>query len=501
VPCRFEFLQAEKRRESLLKKLKEAHGILLSILPVKQLKEKAHPYIPNSVPETKLKMMREIGIEDVNELYSDIPTKFLLRNKLNLPKALSEFEITRHVQTLLRKHRTCDDMSVFVGAGCWPHYIPAVVDEIAGRSELSTSYTPYQPEISQGMLQTLYEYQSMMCDLTDMGVTNCSMYDWASALGEAARMAARVKGQNRILIPKIIHPDRAATLKAYSEPAGIHIEEVAYEGESGQLDLNDLRTKLSESTGAVYIENPSYLGFIEEQVDEINELTHACEALLIVGVDPTSLGLLRPPGQYGADIVVGEAQPLGNPMSYGGPLLGIMACRDDMSLIRQMPGRIIGKTKTIDGSRDAYCMALQTREQHIRREKATSNICTNEALCAVASAVYLALLGPEGMRELGEIVTAKSNYAMRVLSEIPGIRVPIFKSAHFKEFTVNFDETGLGVKEINEKLLERNIQGGKDLSEELPQFGQTALYCTTEIHTKREISNLADSLKEVIEER
>jgi len=468
---------------------------------VKQLRNEAHPYIPNSVPETKLEMMREIGIKDVDELYSDIPTKFLLRNRLNLPKGLSEFGVKRNIQTLLRKHRTCDDMSVFVGAGCWPHYIPAVVDEIVGRSELSTSYTPYQPEISQGMLQALYEYQSMMCELIDMDVSNCSMYDWASALAESARMAARVKGQHRILIPKIIHPDRAATLRAYSEPAGIRIEEVAYEDESGQLDLGDLRRRLSEPAAAVYVENPTYLGFIEEQVDEINELTHACKALLIVGVDPTSLGLLRPPGQYGADIVVGEAQPLGNPMSYGGPLLGIMACRDDMSLIRQMPGRIIGMTTTMDGKRDAYCMTLQTREQHIRREKATSNICTNEALCAVASAVYLALLGPEGMRELGEIITAKANYTMQLLSRIRGIRVPVFKSAHFKEFTVNFDGTGLGVKQINEELTARNIQGGKDLSKELPQFGQTALYCTTEIHTEREIRNLADSLKEITEER
>jgi glycine dehydrogenase subunit 1 len=351
------------------------------------------------------------------------------------------------------------------------------------------------------MLQALYEYQSMMCELTDMDVSNCSMYDWASALGEAARMAARVKGQNRILIPKIIHPDRAATLRTYSEPAGIRIDQVTYQTDSGQLDLDDLKRKLSEPAAAVYIENPSYLGFIEDQVDEINEMTHSCKALLIVGVDPTSLGLLKPPGQYGADIVVGEAQPLGNPMSYGGPLLGIMACRDEMTLIRQMPGRIIGKTTTMDGSREAYCMALQTREQHIRREKATSNICTNEALCAVASAVYLSLLGPEGMRELGETVAAKANYAIRLLSKIDGIRVPIFNSAHFEEFTVNYDKTRMDVRQINRKLLKKNIQGGKDISGEFPEFGQTALYCATEIHTEREIRNLADSLKEVTEGR
>jgi len=446
-------------------------------------------------------MMREIGIKNLDELYADIPEKYRLKKPLNLPEALSEFEVKEHVEALLSKNKTLNEMPMFLGAGCWPHYVPAVVKEIVQRSELATSYTPYQSEISQGMLQALFEYQSMICELTGMEVANCSMYDWASALGEAARMAARLTRRNQILVPKIIHPERAATLQVYAEPAGITIKEIAFNNETGQISLEDLRNKISNETAAVYIENPSYLGFIETQVDEISKETHAHEALFIVGVDPTSLGILKPPSDYGVDIVVGEAQPFGNPMNFGGPLLGIFACRDDLRLIRQMPGRIIGMTTTLDGNRQGFCMALQTREQHIRREKATSNICSNEALCAVASAVYMALLGPEGLHELGETIMCKANFAVQLLSQIEGIKTPVFKSAHFKEFTINFDDVGVRVKEIHEKLLQRGIHGGKDVSKEFPELGETALYCVTELHSTRKIELLASVLKKILGER
>jgi glycine dehydrogenase subunit 1 len=466
------------------------------------LDKHGHPYIPNSVVDIKQEMMRELGIEGIDELYSDVPQKYRLKKTLNLPeRALSEFEVKRHVEALLSKNRSCTDMPLFLGAGCWPHYVPAVVQEIVSRSEFLTSYTPYQPEVSQGMLQALFEYQSMMCELTDMEVSNCSMYDWASALGEAARMAARIKGRNEILVPRIIHPERAATLQVYAEPAGITVKQVRYNPENGQLGLDELKNKISDKTAAVYVENPSYLGFIESQVDEIGEEAHSHGSLFIVGVDPTSLGIIKPPGDYDADIVVGEAQPLGNGMNFGGPLLGIMACRDDMSLIRQMPGRIIGLTSTQDSSRQGFCTALQTREQHIRREKATSNICTNEALCAVASAVYMSLLGPEGFHQLGETIMYKANYAMQLLSNVKGVKTPIFKSAHFKEFTVNFDKTGLTTEEVNRKLLRHQVHGGKDISKELPELGQTALYCVTEIHSKQEIERLREALEEVLCER
>ena len=465
------------------------------------MKRKGHPYIPNSNPEIKQELMREVGVRSIEELYADIPDRYLLKKPLNLPEAMSEFEVKRHVEALLSKNKTCEDMPIFLGAGCWPHYVPAVVKEVVQRSEFLTSYTPYQPEISQGMLQVLFEYQSMICELTAMDVANCSMYDWASAVGEAARMASRVTRRNEILVPRIMHPERRATLKTYTEPADISIKEVAYNLETGQIDLGDLESKISNKTAAVYIENPSYLGFVEEHVDEISGLAHKHGSLFIVGVDPTSLGILKPPGEYGADIVVGEAQPLGNPMNFGGPLLGIFACRDDLNLVRQMPGRIIGLTTTTNGDKQGFCMVLQTREQHIRREKATSNICSNEALCAVTSAVYMALLGPQGLRELGETIMYKANYAMRLLSSIKGVKTPVFKSAHFKEFTVNFDGAGLSVKEVNEKLLKMGVHGGKDISREFPELGQTALYCVTEIHSKEDIELLAKSLERIAKER
>jgi glycine dehydrogenase subunit 1 len=276
----------------------------------------------------------------------------------------------------------------------------------------------------------------MICELTAMEVANSSMYDWASALGEAARMAARLTHRTEILIPRIIHLERFSALCTYADPAGLKISPICYDSVTGQLDMEDLKRKISSKTAAVYIENPSYLGVIETKVKEIAEETHDHKALFIVGVDPVSLGILKPPGEYGADIVVGEGQPLGNHMNYGGPLLGIFACRDDRRLIRQMPGRVIGMTTTVDGGKTGFCMALQAREQHIRREKATSNICTNEALCALASAVYLALLGPRGLRELGEVIMFKASYAMQLLAKIDGLKVPLFDAPHFKEFTV-----------------------------------------------------------------
>jgi len=443
--------------------------------------------------------MEEMGIRSLEELYADIPQKFRLGRRLDLPGPSSEQEVERRVEALLAKNKTCKDMPIFLGAGCWPHHVPAVVEEIISRTEFLTSYTPYQPEISQGMLQALFEYQSMICEITAMEVANASVYDWASALGEAARMTARFTKRNQVLVPRIIHPERLDILRAYAEPAGLSIDLVNYNRESGLLDLEDLKEKITGETAAVYVENPTYLGFIESQVEAIAEEAHARGALFLVGVDPISLGVLRPPGEYGADIVVGEGQPLGNPMNYGGPLVGIFACKDDTRLIRQMPGRIIGMTTTQDGGRRGFCMALQTREQHIRREQATSNLCTNEALCAVAAAVYLALLGPQGLRELGEAIMLRSHYAMKLLAEIPGVKVPLFNSSHFTEFTVNFKGTGKTVGQVHEGLLKRNVHGGKDVTREFPELGETALYCVTEVHAKEDIDHLASALREVLE--
>ena len=445
--------------------------------------------------------MRRIGIQSIEELYADVPQRFRLKRRLDLPNPTSEQEVKRLVETILSKNKTSQDMPIFLGAGCWPHYVPAAVETTIQRTELFTSYTPYQPEVSQGMLQALFEYQSMICEITAMEVANCSMYDWASALGEAVRMTARLTNRTEALVPKIIHPERKATLETYTEPIGMRIESVGYESETGQLDVEELKTKISEKTASVYVENPTHLGFIETQAEDIAEIVHDHGALFIIGVDPISLGVLKPPGEYGADIVVGEGQPLGNPMNYGGPLLGIFACRDDMRLIRQLPGRTVGMTNTVDGKKRGFCMALQTREQHIRREKATSNICSNESLCAVASAVYLALLGPRGMRELGEAIMCKARYAMQLLAKIDGITTPMFKSAHFKEFTVNFDQMGKTAHDVHERLLQHQVHGGKNIAKEFPELGETALYCVTEMHSKEDIDRLAWALEAILEEK
>ncbi len=463
-------------------------------------KSSSHPYIPNSIRKIKEEMMREIGIESIEELYADVPQKFRLKRRLNLPHTKPEQGVRRVVDELLAKNELPQGMPRFLGGGCWPHYVPAYVEEVIQRTELLTSYTPYQPEISQGLLQAVFEYQSMICELTGMEVANGSLYDWASALGEAVRMAARFKRRRTVLVPEIIHPERLQTLRTYSEPAGISIQSTGYDSKTGKLDIQDLEKKISEKTAALYIENPSYLGFIETQVEEIAKVAQDHGALFIVGVDPISLGVLEPPGEYGADIVVGEGQPLGNPMNYGGPLLGIFACRDDRRLIRQMPGRVVGMTTTVDGKQRGFCMALQTREQHIRRERATSNICSNETLSAVAAATYLALLGPEGLQELGKTIMGRAHYAMEALEKIDGIRAPLFHAPHFKEFTVNFDGTGKTVEMVNKRLLESNLHGGKDVSAEFPDLGETALYCITETHSKEDIDCLTSTLKQILRE-
>jgi len=443
--------------------------------------------------------MQEIGIKTIDELYTDVPKQLCFTRKLNLPEAISEQEVSRHIEALLGRNTSAKDMPTFLGAGCWSHYVPAVVDNIVQRSEFLTSYTPYQPEISQGMLQALFEYQSMICELTGMDVANSSMYDWSSALGEAVRMAVRVNSRTHVVVPRIIHPDRYAALQTYVEPLKMHVEKADYNRETGLINLESLKEQVSEKTAAVYIENPSYLGFIECQVKESAEIAHDKGALFVVGVDPTSLGVLKAPGDYGADIVVGEGQPLGNHLNFGGPLLGLFACRGEMELIRQMPGRVIGMTTTLKEDKIGFCMALQTREQHIRRERATSNICTNEALCAVASAVYLALLGPEGLKELGETVMMRAQYAMHKLNLIKGAKTPLFQSPHFKEFTVNFDKTGKKAQSIHKTLLKKyGIHGGRNISKEFPELGQTALYCVTEAHSRYDIDQLVQGLKAVL---
>jgi glycine dehydrogenase subunit 1 len=460
----------------------------------------SNPYIPNSSKNTIEIMLKEIGVKSIDELYRDVPRSIPRHELKGLPQGHSEIEVRRILESIVKKNRTLHEMPTFLGAGVWPHYVPAVVDAITSRSEFLTSYTPYQPEISQGMLQALFEYQSVMAELLNMDVTNSSLYDWSSALGEAALMAKRITERDVILVPHIIHPDRLKVLNTYTEAAGVELEQIPNDSETGQLSLQELGKRLSDDVAAVYIENPSYLGFIEDQVDDISRATHEKGSLFIVGVDPTSLGLLRPPGDYDADIAIGEGQPLGNHMNFGGPLLGIISCREDMKIIRQMPGRLVGLTTTLEGDQIGFVLTLQTREQHIRREKATSNITSNEALCALGALVYCCLLGATGFKELGEVILTNANYAIDKLSKIEGLKAPLFKSSHFMEFTLNTDAKGVSIDHFNNELLRRDIQGGHSIKNEFPEFGNTALMCVTELHTKEDIDRLTEASEEIMAE-
>jgi len=433
-------------------------------------------YIPDSSEEEMLKEMNFTR----EKLFSDIPKH--LRSDLKLWNEKSEIEVKKEMKRILDKNKI---MLNFLGAGVYNHYIPSVVKEIMRRNEFYTSYTPYQAEVSQGMLQALFEYQSLMAEVLDMDVVNCSMYDWATSLAEAALMCYRVKKKPRFIISKNIHPERKKVLETYTEDI-LEIVEIGYD-ENG-IDLEDLKKNIDNCCG-VYIENPTFLGYFEQNLEEIEEIVHKNDALIVAGVDPISLGIIKPPGEY-ADIAIGES--VGYPMSFGGPLLGIFGVKNDMNLIRKMPGRLIGATEDLDGNL-GFVMTLQTREQHIRREKATSNICSNEALCAVASAVYLAFLGKKGLKEIGELCMKNANYTMRRINEIKGFKAPLFNSLHFKEFTVHHEN----MKEIDKKLLENNIQGGVILDRIGFDLKDTALYCVTEMHTKEDIDKLISVLEAI----
>ncbi|MHA2084385.1 MAG: aminomethyl-transferring glycine dehydrogenase subunit GcvPA [Candidatus Thorarchaeota archaeon] len=457
--------------------------------------ELRHPWIPIT-KATEEEMLKSIEKKDLNALFENIPEKFRLKRDLNLPKYHSELEVRRRIQELASKNTPSNNGRVFLGAGIGMHYIPAVVGALAGRSEFVTSYTSYQPEISQGMLQTLFEYQSLLAELLDMDVVNSSMYDMATGLAEAVRMTVRVKkGRTHFLVPGTLNPEHFDVTQTYAEPADIAVEKIEFDTKTGLMSISDLESKLNDNVAGVYIENPSYLGFLETQVDEISRIVHDAGALLVVGVDILSMGIIRPPGDYGADIVIAEGQELGVPMAYGGPLLGIFGCRMDRKLVYQMPGRLVGMTRTSkEPFERGFVLTLSPREQHIRREKATSNICSNQALAAVNAAIYLSAIGPSGITELGETIAYKSNYAAMKLNEIDGVSAPSIGESIWKEFIVKF-ENGVSAQRIHEALLSQNIHGGKILTKEFPEFGETMLFCVSELHEKEVIEELVKTIK------
>ncbi len=444
-------------------------------------------YIPNITQ--KEQMLKEIGHSSIDELFADIPEKIRI-NGLNLPEAISEFELRKEFEQIVLPNRPVTEFTSFLGAGIYQHTIPALVNAIIGRSEFYSCYTPYQPELSQGILQALFEYQSLVCELTAMDGANTSMYDSPTALGEAALMAGRITRKNEFIIPKALHWDKISVLYNYTKWVGMKIKEIPYNSENGELDISALKSEINDNTAGVYIENPNFFGVFEKTLPELKDMID--KPMLVVGVNPVSLGIVKPPGEYGADIVIGECQVFGNPMNFGGPLNGLFACKKEY--IRKMPGRIIGLTQDTAG-RQAFCMTLQTREQYIRRDKATSNICTNEALCAVASGVHLAALGKNGIIELGKQNLLRGQYLASILNEIPGIDAPLFTNQHFNEFVVKIDaDSDLVLKH----LLDKKILGGVPLKNHFPELGETLLVATTEVHNEEDYNHYVNALKQAI---
>jgi len=455
-----------------------------------------HPLLPNLDEALVSEMLRRVGASSIDELFSDIPQSIRLKGRLKIGEGQSEYAVKREIQGRLASNSTPPGSLCFLGGGVWPHYIPAAVESIVARQEFYTSYTPYQAEVSQGMLQSLFEYQSLMCDLLGMEVCNSSLYDWASAVGEAARMAARVTGKRRLLVAGNAGPRRLAVLKTYVEPLGLEVEKVPFDGTTGMLDTDGARRIIAGDVAGLYFENPNYFGVLEEEAEDLVSAVHSAGGLAIVGVEPISLSLIKEPGSYGADIVVGEGQPLGIPMNYGGPHLGIFAVKDT-KLARSMPGRLIGITTTVaDPDQKAFAMVLQAREQHIRREAATSNICTNQALMGLTAASYLALLGKSGFRKLGETIVSNSHYAARRLSGIKGVASPRFRGAFFKEFAVEYPR---GTSEaIQRRLTKKKILAGHPLEREFGLGPRIGLFCVTEVHDSEDIERLTVALQEAI---
>lgn len=459
---------------------------------------KVYPYIPNSVPEEKAKLLKEIGIESVEEIFKEIPDHLRFKGKMNIPEPyLSEYELRRHVEGLLAKNKSCKEYINFLGAGTWQHYVPSVVDEIISRDEFLTAYVVGDAQGDHGKWQALFESASMIGEMVGMEAVNKPTYDWANAIAIACRMTARMTGRREILVAGTISPGRLSVVVNYCKPE-IKIELLKFDKETGLLDLNDLKARISANTAAVYFENPSYLGFIETQGEEIAKIAHDHGTELIVGVDPSSLGVLAAPADYGADLVVGDYQPLGLHMQWGGGLAGFVCSRDDKRYVAEYPGLLYGITTSVKEGEYCFGEVFFERTSYASREKGKDFIGTTTALWGIAAGVYMALMGPQGFKELGEGIMQRVAYAKSLLAKIDGVKVNVIKSPEFKEFVVNFDGTGKTVGQINAALLDCKIFGGKDISQEFPEYGQSALYCITEVHTKEDIKKLVVSLEQIL---
>jgi glycine dehydrogenase subunit 1 len=440
-------------------------------------------YIQNTDADRK-EMLAAIGVSSFDELLEPIPDELRMKGAFELETPLAEGGVAELFTKLAAKNRPASALATFLGGGIYDRFIPALVRYVTSRSEFYTSYTPYQAEVSQGTLQAIYEYQSLICRITGMDVANASMYDGATALAEAVLMASGIKGGGKVLVPRALSPRVRSVLDCYLTARAIELEEIPCT-DQGTLDLDRVESALAEKTAAVILAQPNYFGLIEPS-RELSDLAHRKGALLVACVDPISCALCAPPGEYGADIAVGEGQSLGIPQSYGGPLLGFMATKT--AYVRRLPGRLISGTVDVDGAR-GYVMTLQTREQHIRREKATSNICTNEGLCALSAAVYLTALGEQGLREVAEQSFAKSHTLYRLLVRTRGCRLP-FGEQFFQEFVL---ELPVPAREFLKAAKAKGVLGGIPLGEQFPELGDNALLvAVTEKRTKREIELYRD---------
>ncbi len=440
----------------------------------------------NNPSSTVREMLAAIGVASVEELFSEIPEDCRVKGALALPPALSELELEKHVRELAERNRSAQQTLCFLGGGCYDHFVPAVVDALSSRPEFVTAYTPYQPEASQGTLQAMFEYQSLIARLTGMDVSNASMYDGASAAAEAVLMALEITGRRRVLLAGTIHPEYRQVIQTYLQNFGAEICLLDYR--RGTTDPSEVAASASKETACLVVQHPNFFGCLEP-MNELSHLIKASGGLFVSICYPISLGLLRPPGQYGADIVVAEGQSLGIPMSYGGPFLGILATRKEF--VRRMPGRLVGQTVDRHG-RKCWVLTLQTREQHIRREKATSNICTNQGLMALRATVYLAALGPSGLRQVAELCLQKAHYAATSIASIPGLSLR-FSAPFFHEFVVR-DATGR-VQERLAAVAEKNILAGPWLGRWFPELADCFLVAVTEKRTREEIDRLAAALQ------
>jgi glycine dehydrogenase subunit 1 len=445
-------------------------------------------YLLNT-PEDVAAMLARIGVASIEELFNLIPADLRLKRPLDIPRALSEIELTQHASALAARNQAAGDGLCFLGGGSYDHFIPSVVDAVASRSEFYTAYTPYQAEASQGSLQAFFEYQTLVCELTGMDVANASLYEGGSGVAEAVLMSLNLTdGRREVLVAESVHPEYRQVLSTYL--ANLNAKIITLPTPDGYLNPDDLKKAATDQTVCVVVQHPNFFGHLEE-MQALTDIAHSRGALSVVSFDPVSLGLLKRPGQYGADIAVAEGQCLGTPMGYGGPYLGIMACRQEF--VRKIPGRLVGQTVDRNGKR-CWVLTLQTREQHIRREKATSNICTNQGLFALRAAVYLTALGPEGLKETAELCLQKANFAADQLKKLPGVGLK-FNRPFFKEFTVKMPGN---VPNLLAQLRKIGIHAGMSLGRWYHHLGDCLTVAVTEKRTKSEIDALVAALGKAI---